>query len=991
MKKILGGYSRNSRRRRPDSLSFERVEPRMMLAGDVSVFVTSGQLLVIGDGQANQIQVIGTADGRARVIGLEGTTINGGPANFRSAPGLNSLLMQLNGGDDSARLQGLVVPGRLELQGNNGNDSLEVLNSFVGMFSAMGGNGDDILQPDNVFVADTALISMGAGNDIISVNALAAGRYVGMFTGDGDDVVAINDLQTGRLLALGTGSGDDLVLLAGQTSSGTGSGISLGSGADFLGILPGQTGQRSSWRNALSIEAGAGDDQVALDSNVSTGLRAILNGRSGFDRLRHGGASFGSAMIENFEAGAIGNLSQTLDALFERLADADIDPQIFGGPELVRALSVSTSPTGAAFTENGDPVVVDENLELRGPRDAEVVSATVAIRSVTAADSLEFLNTPDISGSYDSGSGVLNLFGTGDLAGWEAALRTVRYANTSDDPVAERTITFTVNIVGETASAVQTVNIASVPDAPVLTVTSDTRTLDLDDPAQSLPLVLDDSLTLTDPDTPEFNTGLVSISIASGLRSGDVLGFTPVAGVTGTFNPGTGVLALSGTATTQQLETLLRSLTFDTNRDDLQTGSRIINISVFDGSLTSTRNIQVDVIASESITIAVSNVLLSFTETDDPVAVDADLTVTPGVNATSKDVDSASVQFSSGYVEGQDMLEFTPAAGITGSFDATTGILEFTGLATASEYESLLRTVRYANSATGDDLVAGDRRVEFRVVAGGSRSVDTRVLRVSPASEQRLIENYLQANNLTSEQTGSGLHYIIEQEGNGNFPTVLDSVTVNYRGFLLDGTSFDGRDGVTFELAGVIDGWQEGIPLFSVGGSGQLIIPSDLAYGEQGFPPNIGPNEILRFEIELLAISPQPSSFEILDVCLDGHDDVVAHDHAELNILIDGQPVVIAGDIGIDDAECTGLRGMHTHDATGTIHIETPAAMDAPLGAFFEIWGRTFNQNQILDNVANSEKEVVMFVNGQLNNQFENYLVQDDDVIEILYRDRSVG
>jgi len=129
--------------------------------------------------------------------------------------------------------------------------------------------------------------------------------------------------------------------------------------------------------------------------------------------------------------------------------------------------------------------------------------------------------------------------------------------------------------------------------------------------------------------------------------------------------------------------------------------------------------------------------------------------------------------------------------------------------------------------------------------------------------------------------------------------------------------------------------------------------------------------------------------WEIVDVCLAGHSEIASHDHATLRIFLDGSEVAIAADIGIDDATCDGMRGIHTHDETGKLHIETPRTMEAPVGAFFEIWGQTFNENQILNNVADEDSEVVMYVNGEVNDEYGSYAMQDNDVIEIYYRDKS--
>ncbi len=129
--------------------------------------------------------------------------------------------------------------------------------------------------------------------------------------------------------------------------------------------------------------------------------------------------------------------------------------------------------------------------------------------------------------------------------------------------------------------------------------------------------------------------------------------------------------------------------------------------------------------------------------------------------------------------------------------------------------------------------------------------------------------------------------------------------------------------------------------------------------------------------------------WEIVDVCLAGHNELVSHEHATLRIFLDGSEVAIAAEIGIDDASGDGLRGIHTHDGTGKLHIETPRTMEAPVGAFFDIWGETFNENQILNSVADEDSEVVMYVNGELNDEYGSYAMKNNDVIEIHYRDKS--
>jgi FKBP-type peptidyl-prolyl cis-trans isomerase FklB len=105
--------------------------------------------------------------------------------------------------------------------------------------------------------------------------------------------------------------------------------------------------------------------------------------------------------------------------------------------------------------------------------------------------------------------------------------------------------------------------------------------------------------------------------------------------------------------------------------------------------------------------------------------------------------------------------------------------------------------------------------------------------------------------------TPSGLQYKILTEGNGPKPATNDTVVVNYRGTLLDGTEFDSSykrgQPATFRVNGVIKGWSEALQMMPVGSKWQLFIPPDLAYGQRG-TPNIGPEATLIFEVELADI-----------------------------------------------------------------------------------------------------------------------------------------
>jgi len=106
--------------------------------------------------------------------------------------------------------------------------------------------------------------------------------------------------------------------------------------------------------------------------------------------------------------------------------------------------------------------------------------------------------------------------------------------------------------------------------------------------------------------------------------------------------------------------------------------------------------------------------------------------------------------------------------------------------------------------------------------------------------------------------TESGLQYKVLKEGDGRSPGESDRIMVHYKGTKLNGTVFDSSyergEPATFQVDQVIQGWTEGVQLMNEGGKYRLFIPANLAYGEGGAGQEIGPNEVLIFEVELLEV-----------------------------------------------------------------------------------------------------------------------------------------
>jgi FKBP-type peptidyl-prolyl cis-trans isomerase len=120
------------------------------------------------------------------------------------------------------------------------------------------------------------------------------------------------------------------------------------------------------------------------------------------------------------------------------------------------------------------------------------------------------------------------------------------------------------------------------------------------------------------------------------------------------------------------------------------------------------------------------------------------------------------------------------------------------------------------------------------------------------------------AENASAEgvmQTESGLQYKVVMEGEGEMPSAVDRVSVHYTGRLIDGTVFDSSVArgapAEFPVSGVVPGFGEALQLMKPGGKLEIWIPPALGYGERGAGGDIGPNQVLNFELELIEIVTQ--------------------------------------------------------------------------------------------------------------------------------------
>ncbi len=369
---------------------------------------------------------------------------------------------------------------------------------------------------------------------------------------------------------------------------------------------------------------------------------------------------------------------------------------------------VTTSSGSTSYTENAAPVAVDANVTVTDD-GANLTGATVQITSgyVNGQDVLAFTSTATITGTFDASSGTLTLSGTDTVANYQAALRTVTYVNTSSTPsTGDRTVTFTATDGTDTsAGANKTVTVAAVNNAPVVTTSAGSTSYT----ENGAPTAVDANVMVSDADSANL-TG-ATIQIAGGYVTGqDVLAFTNTSTITGTFDASSGTLTLGGTDTVANYQSALRSVTYSNTSDNPATADRTVIFIVTDGiDFSAGANKTVTVTAvNDAPVVTTSSGSTSYAENGAPIAVDGNVSVS---DADNTNLTGATVQITSNYVNGQDVLAFTNTATITGTFDASSGTLTLSGTDTVANYQLALRAVTYTN--TSDDPSTADRTVTF--------------------------------------------------------------------------------------------------------------------------------------------------------------------------------------------------------------------------------------------------------------------------------------
>lgn len=557
-------------------------------------------------------------------------------------------------------------------------------------------------------------------------------------------VIPVNDAPINHLLPSYTTQEDTPFVLTGlsvtdvDASSGNIS-VTLNVTNGLLSINPAVVGGVSAGNMS-----GNNTTQVVLTGTLSQ-INATLADVNGVTFTPAGNLTLSQFTMFTTDLGNTG-AGNVLTAFDSRVIDI---VQINDPPVLVGGSTIT-------FIENtGFSIPLNPNAFITDDDNTSMSSATVQITGnyQNGADSLIFTNQNGIVGSFDALTGTLNLTGVASNFFYRLALNSVSYFNNSDNPGANRTVSYKVNDgTNNSNSIMSTVNIISINDLPTATANSITYT------ENGVPL----SFGITVNDVDDVNLNGMTVAIISNYQNAgrDVLGFTNQSGITGSFSNSTGILTLSGSATLAQYQAAVSSITY-VNTSEAPSGlTRTYRVIVTDGSggISSSITGQIPVIPVNDAPIVSNSTTAAWIEGASSANVLANLTVT---DVDSPNLVGATVSFTSGYLPGEDVLAQAGVfAGISFSYNATLGILSLSGSASRATYQSALRSVRYTNSA-GVDPTSGTKTLVVQVDDGSASN-----------NLSGLLSNTLtvQAVNSVPIMSGGVVYGLSEPNGAGSGP-----------------------------------------------------------------------------------------------------------------------------------------------------------------------------------------------------------------------------
>ncbi|NJL22668.1 MAG: calcium-binding protein, partial [Leptolyngbyaceae cyanobacterium SM1_3_5] len=496
-----------------------------------------------------------------------------------------------------------------------------------------------------------------------------------------------------------------------------------------------------------------------------------------------------------------GQASSAIEVRNVQFSPSSVTPQ---APQI----TLATAPV--TYTENQPGVAIDSALTLRDADGSPIARATVRIVGYVAGeDLLAFQNQSGITGSFDAATGTLSLRGSASIAAYEAALRSITYSNSGDNPnVADRSIELMVSDSSFTSTPVRrSLRVVAVNDAPTISLSSEAIVFAPSTGAAPIAT----GIVLSDVDSATLSGTTVSIE---GFTAQDLLRFTNQNGITGTF--ANGVLTLSGRATIAQYQTALQSIVYSNSAPNGAT--RTLRLQVTDGTTPSE-------IVSRPLRAVTNNRSPVLDLNGAPAGTGFSAVYrlgSPPVRITSpqltlQDVDSPTIAFAVVAIAnpldwlGERLDAVTAGTGITAEYNSAGGRLTLIGVASRSAYEQVLRSITYSYSSQAADVTP--RQVVFTVNDGdfssnvatslvsfgetlpqGTPAVDNLVTTPSLDAIDALASNDTVTSTLANLQQddsisgGEGSDTLVITDGGGNLVLDLGDAANQLRGAIASGT-----------------------------------------------------------------------------------------------------------------------------------------------------------------------------------------------------------
>jgi hypothetical protein len=674
--------------------------------------------LVFSSGNSNLISIsdvdAAAATMQVQLVSTNGTTTLSGTGglSFSVGDGTADATMTFTGTitNINLRLAGLSFTPATNYAG--GAASLQIVTSDQGNT----GTGGTLTDNDTIAITVnyglfTTAADIGAGAAGPTSSTYSSGTYTEV--GNGTDIFDLTD-QFHYLYKSWTGDGTIIARVTSLTNTDfyAKAGVmfrettGIGSAHAMMAIAP-TSGAGVTWSHRDSTDAATAEYGVGATA-PTIWLKLVRSGNT-FTGYSAQDAS-GSAGAWTFRGTQSVPMASTI---------------LVGLPTLSRSASVTTTATydnvslsaapvltatgsTLAYTENATPLL-DSGITATDTDSTNMTSATVAMTTayVNGQDTLAFTNQNGITGTWTAATGILALTGSATVANYQTALRSITYNNNSDNPdTTTRTVTFATNDgTADSNTASRTITLTAVADAPVVTATGSSLAY-----TENATPLLDSGITATDGDSANLSSATVTMT--TGYVNGqDTLAFTNQNGISGTWTPGTGVLALTGSATVANYQTALRSITYNNNSDTPDTTTRTVTFATNDGSLASNT-------ASRTITLtAVNDAPVNSVPGSQAILENTAQVFSVGnsnlISISDADAAASSVQVQLVSTNGTTTLSGTGGLSFTvgdGTADAT---MTFTGTTTNVNLRlaglSFNPTTNYAGSAASLQIVTSDQ------------------------------------------------------------------------------------------------------------------------------------------------------------------------------------------------------------------------------------------------------------------------------------------